>query len=172
MRPALCLLLLCILAACGDVAPTATPAPTPTPAATATPAPPTAPPTPTAPALNALFPMKIQAKTFHAANYSVTGDQNEIQFSIDITNATGKDVKAFTGAIHFRDVFDRDIMPANFTNSDGIPAGKTLNWKGAIRFNPYIDTNVALRDAKLEDTSVVFIPDQVIYADGTKQQFP
>jgi hypothetical protein len=162
-----------LLAGCGDVAPTQTPIPVPT----ATPAP-TATAAPVVTATSSishdptqLIFMALTKKGFHAADYSISGDTNENTFSLVITNATGANLRAFTGTLHFQDLFGRDVKQAGFTYSELVPVNASIPWDGGLKFNPYMSEDVALRAAKMGDLHLVFAIEQYIDTSGAKQDF-
>lgn len=114
----------------------------------------------------------LTAKTFSPSNYA-QGKFNElINFEATLTNNTGKNIRAFTGILHFRDLFDRDIFAGTITYEDGLATGQTTVWAGNITYNQYIDSHVRLKDVALTDVTVLLETQQVIFADGTKQTYP
>lgn len=162
--------LLCgLLAACGENAPATVPPvvpPTQTPVVivvTATTSPSTVTPVSTAP-----ITMDLLGKSLHQADYSISGDKSTINFQLTIHNQTGHDLRAFTGVIHFRDLFDKEIVAANLTYTHPLTSTASVQWDGSINYNPYLDADVALARAALSDVHVQFVTQEVIYADGTR----
>jgi hypothetical protein len=176
MRYVLLLLALgLVLAACGtDTPPTPTAiVPTQTPwiivvTATPLPASPTPAVPPTATLVAAPISIQILSKTLHKADYSISGDKDAITFRLAITNQAGHNLRAFNGVLHFQDLFSKDIKAVNWTYSTPLAAGATANWDGQINYNPYVDADVTLGQAKLEDLHVQLVVQNMIYLDGTQ----
>ena len=116
--------------------------------------------------------MKIIQKELHQANYSMPGDRTAINFDLEVTNNTGKNIRAYTGVLHFKDLFDRDFKKAQLTVEDGLSAGQTTTIGRSLDYNQYIDDDVRLNEIQLKDMSVEFVTEQIIFTDGTKQKFP
>jgi hypothetical protein len=70
--------------------------------------------------------------------------------------------------VRFTDLFDKPVFESGMTISDPIKAGAKGNWSGTIEYNQFNESHQALRNSKLEDMKVIWIPKAVIYADGTK----
>ena len=115
--------------------------------------------------------VKLVSKLFHVADYMSGDSGDRIDFEFVFTNHLKKDVRAFTGALVFKDLFDRDIMRVNLTDESGVKTGGTVNWQGGIDFNQFLDPHQRLRSIDKKDLSVEFILNKVIYADGTRESF-
>ena len=83
-------------------------------------------------------------------------------------NTSGKDVRAFTGAVRFTDLFGKLIFEIRLTISDPAKAGAKATWEGTIDYNQFIDAHRSLRNTELKDMKVVWIPKSIIYVDGTQ----
>jgi hypothetical protein len=83
-------------------------------------------------------------------------------------NKSGRDVRAFTGSVQFTDLFGKEIFTTHLTISDPIGAGQKSTWEGAIKYNQFIGTHQALRNASLDNMKIVWLPDEILFADGSK----
>lgn len=83
-------------------------------------------------------------------------------------NTSPKDIRAFTGAIRFTDLFDKPIFESSLTISDPIKTGSKATWTGSIDYNQFQDAHRTLRNTDLKDMKLVWVPKSIIYADGTK----
>jgi len=83
-------------------------------------------------------------------------------------NTSGKDIRAFTGDVRFTDLFDKPVFESGLTISDPLKAGAKANWLGSIEHNPFMADREALKNAKLADLKIVWLPKSILFADGTK----
>lgn len=93
--------------------------------------------------------------------------EDYITYKFAFENKTDKDIKAFTGKILFNDLFDKEINSLNLTYDDGIPAKSTKNWNAQTEFNQFMDEDVALKNKDVEDLKISWIPEKILFSDGT-----
>lgn len=105
-------------------------------------------------------------KGMKKVNYS-----DVITIDLEFTNNLDKDIKAFIGTVTFYDLFDREIMPVNITYEDGVEAGGTATWEGSIDYNQFMDDHQRLASIEFENVSIVSEITQVVFADGTKEDY-
>lgn len=53
------------------------------------------------------------------------------------------------------------------TISDSIKAGEKAAWSGAIKYNQFIANHQNLRNAEMENMKVVWLPESVLFEEGT-----
>jgi len=82
-------------------------------------------------------------------------------------NKSDKDIRAFRGHVQFTDLFGKEIYTTNMTISDPLKAGQRATWEGVIKYNQFISEQQELRNANLADMKIVWLPDGVLFADGT-----
>lgn len=83
-------------------------------------------------------------------------------------NTGPKDIRAFTGTLRFTDLFDKLIFESGLTVSDPIAAGAKANWSGSIEYNQFNDVQTRFKNADLKDMKTVWIPESILFADGSK----
>lgn len=93
---------------------------------------------------------------------------DEITIKCVYENRSSKDIRAFRGKIQFTDLFGSEIYTSGLTISDPIGAGQKGNWQGKIDYNQFVRQHQQLRNTELKDMKVVWIPESVIFADGSK----
>ncbi|MGK0390549.1 MAG: hypothetical protein ACI94Y_003303 [Maribacter sp.] len=101
-------------------------------------------------------------KGFIKANY-----QEYLTYKFAFENKSDKDVKAFTGKVILNDLFDKEITNFSLTYDDGIKANSTAKWDAQTDYNQFMDKDVKLRNKDLEDIKITWIPEKIIYDDGT-----
>jgi hypothetical protein len=94
------------------------------------------------------------------------GDQLTIKCAYQ--NSSTKDIRAFRGKVQFTDLFGSDIFTTELTISDPVAAGEKGNWDGVIEYNQFRRPHQQLRNTELKDMKVIWIPESVIFADGSK----
>ncbi len=120
---------------------------------------------------DAIVSMKLLKKGFTKADFMNRVYHDTIDFSIEYANKTQKDIRAFTGYITFSDLFNRKIMDMTITYEDGLKVGEAKTWEGQMEYNQFMDTHQRLQSIDQKDLQSVLTLQQVIYADGTKQEF-
>lgn len=115
--------------------------------------------------------MQLVKKGFTKADFMRRTYQDTIDFSIDFTNKLPKDIHAFTGFITFSDLFDRKILDMTITYEDGLKVGETKTWEGQMEYNQFMDDHQRLASIEQKDLKATLTVQQVVYGDGTKEQF-
>ena len=82
-------------------------------------------------------------------------------------NKSDKDIRAFRGQVQFTDLFGKEIYTTNMTVSDPIKAREKSTWSGEIKYNQFVSAQQSLRNAELADMKVVWLPQAVLFVDGS-----
>ncbi len=115
--------------------------------------------------------MKLVSKQFTKADIMRRIYSDSLDFAIEFTNKFPKDIRAFTGYVTFSDLFDRKIIDMTITYEDGLRAGETKTWNGSMDYNQFMDNHERIASISMKDLQSRFTLQQVVYADGTKDQF-
>ncbi len=94
--------------------------------------------------------------------------RDKITIKCAYQNSSTKDIRAFRGTVQFTDLFGSEIFTTRLMISEPIGAGKKGNWDGAIEYNQFHRPHEQLRNTELKDMKVIWIPESVIFADGSK----
>jgi hypothetical protein len=70
--------------------------------------------------------------------------------------------------VHFTDLFGKEIYDCGLTISDPIRAGEKANWDGSIEYNQFMGQHKAFRNAELKDMRIVWVPESILFEDGTQ----
>ena len=85
-------------------------------------------------------------------------------------NRTSKEIKGIQGTVAFKDIFDDVIKEVSFKYEGSIkPKSKSDVWLAGMDYNPYIDTDVSLKNIKAENLKYEWQTETIIYADGSKE---
>jgi hypothetical protein len=113
--------------------------------------------------------MKVLSKDTTKNSYDNGIDT--IETSVEFTNATGKDIRAFTGVMHFMDLFDRTIKDVSMTYEKELKAGETKTWDASIDYNQFMESDMRLATVDLNSMKSSLTVREVIFADGTREKY-
>lgn len=102
-------------------------------------------------------------RNIHSGRYSDTQE-----FTIAILNKSDRAIVGVSGQFFFIDVFGKDVGSMSFGVSETIKPGATYQWTGVRDYNQFIDSHRALWDLQEGKFTTRFVPESVVYADGTK----
>ncbi|WP_339521730.1 hypothetical protein [Pseudomonas sp. EA_35y_Pfl2_R111] len=97
--------------------------------------------------------------------------QGTIDIVLDFKNDSQEDIRAFDGVLHFTDLLGNAIIDSNVAVNETVQAGKILSWKGAIKYNKFIDRHKNFRFAEDGNIKLSFDLKKVLYADGRLQEY-
>lgn len=100
-----------------------------------------------------------------AGRYS--GRQN---FSIGVTNRTHKRMTGVSGELELMDLFEKVIGSVSFRIAETIEPGSDVRWVGGRDYNQFISTHKAVWNIEEGQYSTRFIPETILFADGSKLQ--
>jgi hypothetical protein len=112
--------------------------------------------------------LSVVEKGFIPSDPSANRYQDLITIKCSYSNGSEKDIRAFTGAVVFQDLFGKEIFRANITISDPIVVGQQSTWVGTIKYNQFMDAHQRIRNTELKDLTVVWVPASILFADGTR----
>ena len=112
--------------------------------------------------------LTVFEKGFIPSNPMAGRYSDQIVIKCAYQNGSTKDIRAFRGKVQFTDLFGAEIFTTNLTISDPISAGAKGSWTGVIEYNQFLRADQQLRNTELKDMKVVWIPESVIFVDGSK----
>ena len=102
----------------------------------------------------------------------VEGDfQDNIAFTVTLTNKTEKDINGVKGVVTFRDMFGDQIQRVQLSYDQAIEAGASKEYRAAIDYNQFMDEDIKLRNTDLSRLQHNFAVSSIVYADGTQEDF-
>lgn len=89
-------------------------------------------------------------------------------------NNTTKDISGVKGYVSARDLFGDELSGFAISNDTSIPAGQSVTWAGSRSVKFSIGDNKDRKLAELDDSKykVVWEPQVIVFADGTKLELP
>lgn len=112
--------------------------------------------------------LTVVSKGFIPSDPNARRYQALLTLKCSYQNTSDRDIRAFTGAVIFQDLFGKEILRTNVTISEPIKGGQQATWDGTLRYNQFIDAHQRFRVAELQDLKVVWQPASIIFSDGTR----
>jgi uncharacterized repeat protein (TIGR01451 family) len=110
-------------------------------------------------------------KGFKASNPMAHDYEDDITFTISVKNLGNKDIRAFDGTLYFTDLLDNLIMPLSLAINEAVGSGAMLTWRGALKYNQFIDQHQRLRNAEQTNMKINFVPRKILFGDGTTKEY-
>lgn len=113
-----------------------------------------------------LITAELLGKGFSSENYT-----DSITLQISFENKTGRDIRAFEGAVVLSDLLGNQIKRVRLSDSEPRWSGNNYLWNGTIRYNQFIQEDIELRNTSLDALNMDFEVQKILYADGVRQEF-
>ena len=113
----------------------------------------------------------LVSKGFKTRNIQAGDFEDDITIQLAITNVLDKDIRAFDGVLTFTDLLDNEILSTKIAINEPLKAGLALSWKGAIKYNQFMDTHQRLRNEQQNNLKVIFAARKILFADGTTKDY-
>jgi hypothetical protein len=146
-------------------------APAPPPETSSEPPPPASAPRPSISSEPPPLGVTLSGKGFKNRNIAAGDFQDDITIALSIQNVTDQDIRAFDGVLTFTDLLDNDLLSSKIAINELIKSHRTLNWKGSIKYNQFMDEHQRLRNERQENLKVKFQTNKVLFADGSSKQY-
>ncbi|WP_435102301.1 hypothetical protein [Arhodomonas sp. AD133] len=124
------------------------------------------------PTIGPTLPVKLVAKEYRDMDLQRSSNPDEhIYLELQMSNALGRDLRAFRGMLVLRDMLGDTITKLRLKDNTPREAGTTWLWRGATGYNPFGERDKALRNASIDNITVSFQLQKVVYADGSSEEF-
>lgn len=114
---------------------------------------------------------EVFSKTLTVALYDkgyFEGDYEEyLTYKVAYENKGTKDIRAIKGELLITDLFDTEIKRITMVEDNGLLAGQKMNKTYTTDYNQFMDEDTQLRSKDMEDIKVFWIPEKIIFNDGT-----
>lgn len=110
--------------------------------------------------------LEIIKKGFSSSNY----DDN-ITFTFQLENKTGKDMEGVEGIVTMKDIFGNVIQTISFSYDDGIKAGETKLYLASVDYNQFMEKDIKLKGTELEKLKYDWQVTQIVYQDGSVESY-
>ena len=98
---------------------------------------------------------------------------DRVEFIIEVTNNSNKEIKGVSGVLTIKDLFGKDIMSSgcDFTGQTISPGATAVYSNLGMDINQFIDKDVKLYTQKYDDLIFEYTTKSIIYNDGTNESF-
>ena len=123
--------------------------------------------------LNHLVTFAVVSKTLEPKNYQAGQFSDRIAFVFAVKNNTTKNISGVKGTLEFRDMFGTTIEDVSVSLDRPVPANseKTIDGFGKD-LNQFESSDQQLAITDLSKMKVAFLPEMVVFADGTSEKAP
>jgi hypothetical protein len=118
-----------------------------------------------------LLDIALTTKGFKTSNPMAHDYEDDITFTLSIKNVSDKEIRAFDGTLNFMDLLDNPIMSLSLAINDSVGSAATLVWKGALKYNQFMEQHQRLRSAEQANLKISFVPRKILFADGTTKEY-
>lgn len=122
--------------------------------------------------LNETVTVTLLLKRELPKNYDMGRYSEYQQFVIGVENKSPQTITGVSGEIEFIDVFDKVVGGVSFGISEKIKPGGTYKWTGGRDYNQFIKEHRAVWGLETGKYTTRFIPEKVVFEDGTKLTAP
>ena len=120
-------------------------------------------------ALQAAVGVRLVDKTYVPSGAQAGRYEDFVVLEFEYANKAGKDIRAFTGTVVFKDIFERPFLRMNLTVDQPVIAGHSIRDKNkSLKTNQFSYEDNKLINTELENLRVGFKVESVLFADGTK----
>lgn len=107
---------------------------------------------------------RLARKQFQRLNLFGAGEEDAILLSLVLTNRGARDIESFRGVVRFTDLLGQPIMTAGFDYGDGLEAGRTKPWSGAIPYDKNMSDHRRLLAAEADKIRAELVVEEVSYS--------
>ena len=118
----------------------------------------------------ASFKKKIDVKCIKK-EISTSDFGKSVTLTLTIINGSDKVLSGFSGKLNVQDMFKTDLMAANVKITDGLAPHKTKDTTFSYSLD-FVSNTDALEVTPIEKLKFEWIPEELIYADGTDEKAP
>lgn len=95
-----------------------------------------------------------------------------ILFEFEIINKSDKDIKGISGLATFNDMFGKEILTVHCDFTNGVNANSSVfDNDHSLDVNQFMDNHLKLRDTPYEDMFFEYVPEKIVYSDGTIEEY-
>lgn len=126
------------------------------------------------PMLDAVTVTLVSKKIAAERGYSGMVMDENLEVTFGYKNNTAKDISGVKGRISVKDLFGDELSAFQISNDDTIKAGQTATWTGlrSVRFSMGNHKDRKLAELSDDKYKIVWEPQAIVFADGTKLVLP
>lgn len=126
------------------------------------------------PMLDAVTVTLVSKKIATERGYSGMVMDENLEVTFGYKNNTAKDISGVKGRVSVKDLFGDELSAFQISNDSTIKAGQTATWTGSrsVRFSMGNNKDRKLAELSDDKYKVVWEPQAIVFADGTKLVLP
>jgi len=111
----------------------------------------------------------LKAKTYYPQDFAARRYKATLGLKFEYGNRSERDIRAFTGTVVFRDIFDRDVLRVSLTADSPLAAGATIiDADKSLDINEFNDAHKKIVNSEIENLRVSFEPQSILFSDGSR----
>ncbi|SDF80107.1 MULTISPECIES: hypothetical protein [unclassified Duganella] len=122
--------------------------------------------------IQGLVTVTVLSKTLAPSNPRAGQYGDRQEFKLGIENKGAKPILGVKGTVHFYDIFDKEQGRVGFSFDDGIEVGESKIWEGSRDYNQFMEAHKSLANLEEGKYHTKFVPEAIIFKDGTKITMP
>jgi hypothetical protein len=122
--------------------------------------------------LNKAVTVTLLAKNQMPPDYDARQYSQRQEILVGVKNTGTKELVGVSGEIKFVDVFGREVGGIVIRISEKVPPGGSHVWEGGRDYNQFLPEHRAIWGLETGKYTTKFVPEMVVYADGTKVGTP
>ncbi len=119
-------------------------------------------------ALRAAVGVSLISLSFQEADPMAGRFDSMFTFNVTTTNLSSRPIRGARGDLRFVDTFNREIGTVTLSIEENIAPGQSTPGTYSKRYNQFIDADRALRNFDPTRHRAEWVPEQVVFADGTQ----
>lgn len=120
-------------------------------------------------ALQNALSVRLINKTYVPSDFRARRYDDRVALEFEYENRTERDIRAFTGTVIFKDIFDRPFLRVNLTVDDPIGAGQTVRDSDkSLATNQFDADHQKLIATDLANLRLGFEVESILFMDGTR----
>lgn len=120
-------------------------------------------------AMKTALAVRLLNKNRRPSNYRENVFEDQLRFKFEYENLGAKDIRAFTGLVIFKDIFNRPFYQLSLTADKRVPSHKKItDADKGIDFNQFKAEHQQLATTEMENLRVDFEPASIMFTDGTQ----
>jgi hypothetical protein len=117
--------------------------------------------------MNQSLSVVLYGKGFLPSDLESGRYQDHITIKLAYKNTSEKKIRAFRGAVEFKDLFGDTIKRVGLKEENSLDPGAFKRVERTIDFNQFIDSDKKLAQADIKNLKAEWKPDLILFSDGT-----
>jgi hypothetical protein len=123
--------------------------------------------------VKAILPMTLVAKQVAPPDLSTGSRAERATLVLELRNVGLRDIAAFRGTLRLSDNFQGvSLRTLQVSYEEPIAAGASVQWEVLALLDPFITTDLRLKNTDVPQIAVTLLPEFIGFTDGTRLEMP